>query len=103
MKNMIQLLNEQTDLKIKVSNLQQEINDIAFSKDILAIINSSDLFTPEADQLVSLILDRDEPASRAEIAMAFKLSGFDYSESHIDACNPDSPETIQRQVNYYRE
>lgn len=53
--------------------------------------------------LAKAIADRDEPMNRQECIQAFvDSSGIAPDESQIAEMHPDSEETIQEQVDYYK-
>lgn len=62
-----------------------------------------DLFVSFVDALIHEISQRDEPLTRAEIRDIFDASGYVYDMCHVDACNPDSVDTVSEQAKYYRD
>lgn len=98
----LQMLQKRNELQEQLTQLRFKLDAIPCIDDILTVADSSDFFTPLADQLVKLISDRDEPMTYVEIDAVFKASGFEYSEKHVLACSPDSQETVNEQAAYYR-
>lgn len=67
-----------------------------FHKSILSIADDiGNFFLGNADALVKEIVQRDSPMTAKQILQVFETSGFDFNESHIQACNPDSEESCR--------
>lgn len=53
--------------------------------------------------LVDAINDRDEPMTYSDIEEVFMHSGLSYNSNHIEACNPDTSESVRQQTIWYKE
>jgi len=96
-KTVLQLLAEKQAAQDAVMNADAAMRQVPFYRDIVSIATDFG-FESEAGRLVVAIQDRESPLSREEIRAVFVASGFDFDESHVDACNPDSDKTIKKFV-----
>ena len=105
MKNVtyVQLLAQVQEYKAEVASLESKHSSLPGSEFIKGALMRCSPLNSYAHALIHELTQRDEPMLRAEIEEVFKVSGFEYEQSDVDACYPDSQETVNKQIAYYRE
>lgn len=101
-KTVVQMFEEIQAKQDELNRLKSKMHSVPFWQEIIHVAQTFPQFEREATVLAKLLTDRDEPMSRDDIRAVFVASGFEFTEADVDAADPDSEETINEQIAYYR-
>lgn len=104
-KTFMELKIEQQKLCAQLNKINAQIMSIPCSKDMEAALGSDDLFCTRtrAELLAEELAQRDCAMSRQDIEIIFRASGFDFTESDIDAAMPDDEASVREWSSRYLE
>lgn len=102
-KTWIQLNSELFDAETTVLNLRADIGSNPSDYFMRAVMTRDNLFADHTALLVEEINNRDEPMLYKDIREVFELSGLEFTEKDVLACNPDTQEAVDEQIRFYRE
>lgn len=98
---LIQKKNEIQDMLRQVEVSMRSIPFAHYSIDALKLLND-DMFLEPSDALIRVLNERDVPMSYADIKQAFQISGFEFTETDILNCHPESQDEVdawEREIN----
>ncbi len=100
------MMGEIENLRFALRRAEAELQNLPgywYMHNVEAKITGFESENEVLNMLIDEINQRDEPMSHSEIREIFEHTGMAYKESHVLACNPDSEETINEQIQHYRE
>jgi hypothetical protein len=106
MKTYQQLNKDINDQQNKLAQMHATLQAMPGSPFIAAAMNNymdSFQINDFADFLVIELQQRDEPMLESDIREIFIVSGFEFDDRHISDCSPDTQDTVNEQIAYYRE
>ena len=98
-KNAFELIVKINEVKSQLTKLECELAALPGSSLIREVFNRNILgIDSDADLLVASLRDRDWAMTVNDIKVVFDASGFIYEKRHIDACEPESDETVREYI-----
>ena len=103
-KTWIQLNKELFDAEAIVMNLKSELRSHPSDSWMRTVmIRDNRMFADHTALLVEEINNRDYPMTYRDIKEVFELSGLEFTEKDVLACNPDTQEAVDEEIRFYRE